>query len=823
MNSLGLRLLASLEKEFAKNKASHYRGTARIRTSQLLFPDPLRPKDEKLVDTLKRDFRGEGCLQHERDCSVPAIISDDAYHQILTHLNITSEQLRQNSTTNPTLYEIPHSVTLNCLHGQHRILAASSYLPPGDRWWLVDLFGPGIDERTRGLLREGHSYSTNYSGGEIFRQIRLCQFNRDRIGEERWRARLTVNQNQDLNKLLKRSLLVFSLDSILPLRGLWGDFHMDLILKTWTTILGPDNNLMATLDQKTVKLMELRAPAVSKLDNEFIKNKFKSQDLFPGIFDPNERRIIMDRILRIDILVPSIFTLFKDLRYLEPAAKAIKGIFPAPDFKKKTLREGLRFLFSDEIIATTKLSVQQTEDTFTETTGSFDHTFDLAIRQLFLCAMRYFTDPSNISSKKNMNPIQQTLNAPKRYLGFKLLNLSSRLNFVSLLQTSQDPIRELLIDILQTLPKEIFKLRSDPPADLINLFIQYISESTATADVYTNPAITIGGEGGEPLSRRCGRACADISSKDRVHLFLEKMHRPLHEFQNDGLDVTSFFVKRCIYLAFFGDLAIELSPQPPVEPQPPQSHKTSTEPMPQQPEVPQPPQQQPPPPEVSQSPRQNQNSAEPSLKQPPPSPEVSQSPRQNQNSAEPSLQQPPPPPKVPQPQKSPPPPEVLQPQRQNHPQNRLDEHEVQFLLAPFKNPTSTVLFDKEIVNKYAGRFANHGYSFMLEGVSFFTWDQCYEMLKYHKKRRVLVVGDPKLLKKVFPGRGSQLQLGEKKQKLGRNKLYNITNGPQPWHLENEELPHKNPIGKSSQEGKNQEESQSDENAMNKKRFSEETL
>ncbi|KAK6609669.1 hypothetical protein H4I96_03600 [Botrytis cinerea] len=611
MNSLGLRLLASLEKEFAKNKASHYKGTARVRTSQLLFPDPLRPRDEKLIESIKRDFRGEGCLQHERDCSVPAIITDDAYQQILMHFNITSDQLRQNSTTNPTFYEIPHGINLNCLHGQHRILAASSYLPPGDRWWLVDLFGPG------------------------------------------------ENENQDS-----------SLCSILmEIKN-----YIDLILKIWTAILGPDNNLMATLDQKTVKLMELRVPAVSKLDSEFIKNKFKSHDLFPSIFNSNHRRSIMNRILRINILVPSIFTLFKDLRYLEPAAKAIKGIFPASDFKKKTLREGLRFLFSDKIITTGKLAVQQTEDTFIETTGSFDYTFDLAIRQLFLCAMRYFTDPSNISSKKNMNPIQQTLNAPKRYLGFKLLNLSNRLNFVSLTMESQDPIRELLIDILKTLPKEIFKLRSDPPTDLIASFIQYISESTTALDINTNPAITIGGGEGEPLSKRCGRACADISSEDRVHLFLEKMHHPIEEFQNDGLDITSIINSA------------------PTEPQPSQSHKTSTtQPLPHESEVP---------------PRSQQNqhpatTLPPEVSQPPHPPELSQSS---------------PPPEVSQ---SAPPPRLSQrPEKAQVVEDRLDEHIVKFFLPPYKEPTFEVLFDEEEVNIRASEFAKHGHSFMLEGGPF---------------------------------------------------------------------------------------------------------
>lgn len=42
MSSLGLQLLASLEKAFAESKALHFKGTVRVRLSQLDFPWPIR-------------------------------------------------------------------------------------------------------------------------------------------------------------------------------------------------------------------------------------------------------------------------------------------------------------------------------------------------------------------------------------------------------------------------------------------------------------------------------------------------------------------------------------------------------------------------------------------------------------------------------------------------------------------------------------------------------------------------------------------------------------------------------------------------------------
>jgi hypothetical protein len=136
--------LASLEKEFAEKKALHFRGTARVRTTQLQFLDPFRPIDQKIIDALIRDFGAEGCLQHNKDCSVPAIVTDHEYQQVLSHISLNTEEFKTKSTLQPTLYEIPIHLKLNCLHGQHRIVAANSYLPSGDRWWLVDLFSSGM-------------------------------------------------------------------------------------------------------------------------------------------------------------------------------------------------------------------------------------------------------------------------------------------------------------------------------------------------------------------------------------------------------------------------------------------------------------------------------------------------------------------------------------------------------------------------------------------------------------------------------------------------------------------------------------------------------
>lgn len=90
---------------------------------------------------------------------------------------------------------------------------------------MADSF-TGLADKTKQRLREGYSYSINYTDGEIFRQIRLSQFQNDIIGEARWLARLSRTKARDLKALLKRKRLIEALDSILALRGLWSAFKL---------------------------------------------------------------------------------------------------------------------------------------------------------------------------------------------------------------------------------------------------------------------------------------------------------------------------------------------------------------------------------------------------------------------------------------------------------------------------------------------------------------------------------------------------------------------------------------------------------------------
>ena len=338
--------------------------------------------------------------------------------------------------------------------------------------------------------------------------------------------------------------------------------YINLIRTTFTSILGGQHSHLQHVDQGTVEIVQLRAPGVSRLDSEFLRNEMELKHLFPEVQDAAVRDGILQRLLGTEHPIPSLYTLFKDLRYLDPAARAVKALLPEP--AKGTIRQNLRFLYSPQEKANNSLVIQDSEILYTTISGNFNDRFDLAIRELFLCALRYFTDPAQISSKKDMNPIKQTVNAPKRFLGFKLLEFARQLGFKiqEVNGVLEEPGGRLLTDMLSNLPREIFKWDGTIPENLSVSFKEYLSKATITADSTLQPSITTIG-GGEPLSQRCGRGCGGpVDDKDRVHLFLRKLHAPLSDFQQGGSDISSFYVKRCIYLAFFGPTHIPGTVEP---------------------------------------------------------------------------------------------------------------------------------------------------------------------------------------------------------------------------------------------------------------------
>lgn len=272
-------------------------------------------------------------------------------------------------------------------------------------------------------------------------------------------------------------------------------------------------------DDNTVEALQLKVPGLSKYDAELIRNQMLSGKLFPEIRHPLARQQITSRLLAIEHRIPSIFSLFKDIRYLQPAVQMIKSLLP--NISKGTLREALRFHFSGA--NSTTIEIQTSEHKYSSFAGTPKSLFDLAIRQLFLCAIR-------ISAR----PLQQRESV---YSSVVLAELARRLGFSSEsieAISKHDPYQLMALDLVDRI------LPNKKPADLLirvqplakNLKDLVIGLGTSSA-LRPVPFITVATLG-EPVSRRCGilawtstKEGINQASDDVDNMFINQMHCPL--------------------------------------------------------------------------------------------------------------------------------------------------------------------------------------------------------------------------------------------------------------------------------------------------------
>jgi hypothetical protein len=82
---------------------------------------------------------------------------------------------------------------------------------------------------------------------------------------------------------------------------------------------------MGKVNRATVKALELRAPRASTLDAKDLRAQVLGGQVFSA-FGDRERASIWDQLRLVDGLIPSLFTFFQDLLYLQPCANYVKRL-----------------------------------------------------------------------------------------------------------------------------------------------------------------------------------------------------------------------------------------------------------------------------------------------------------------------------------------------------------------------------------------------------------------------------------------------------------------------------------------------------------------
>jgi hypothetical protein len=314
------------------------------------------------------------------------------------------------------------------------------------------------------------------------------------------------------------------------------------------TILAGRKELTQYVDRMTVENLQLRAPGTSDRDLSAVEKVFKAKALFPGIEDERNRLVIWEKLKTFTYLIPSMYTLFEDIKYLKAPANALKRLFSkTPDTVYQHMTQCL-FLGRNQSDHT--YLIQTSEQSFREEPGNSTDQIEFGYRQVWLYLWRHWTELVPECPRKDDSaptPVPQKPNVSK---WFELATLTAKLGFESdeinnLL--SSDPDRKLAIEVLHkardpeyfTYEESAFQASINQVVAIFNLAIPKSQDDVL---MILDDACE------EALERRCGRTFDKAYKHSRKHLFLDA----LHQYTGNRRNISCMFVRASVYFAFFG-------------------------------------------------------------------------------------------------------------------------------------------------------------------------------------------------------------------------------------------------------------------------------
>lgn len=128
-------------------------GSARVDITSIDLSYGVREIDPRIIDRLTKLFTQVGCQRLNPQNNVPIFIEYEDLKHILDASHLTIKELSQSKETGQSRHlSLPRSRKLRCLHGRHRLIAALSFLPVKEQWWIVNIFSSSKESMSTGYI-----------------------------------------------------------------------------------------------------------------------------------------------------------------------------------------------------------------------------------------------------------------------------------------------------------------------------------------------------------------------------------------------------------------------------------------------------------------------------------------------------------------------------------------------------------------------------------------------------------------------------------------------------------------------------------------------
>lgn len=318
------------------------------------------------------------------------------------------------------------------------------------------------------------------------------------------------------------------------------------MLDMWMEICGSDERRMRELDPDTIQALQGMAPGACRSDYAYLWEELKDGQLL-GNFTEQARAEMWSQICSVSqhTSILSLHTFFEDLKFLKGAADSLKRLLRLE--YRDTIKGHLESIYRDEGSGQQMCVLQLSDCEYKVLQGPSAARFELAYRQLWLAAFRVYQDLPAEPQKKHI--LARPRKRADEVALFRLADVASRLGF------TPEPIRNIL---LQSPTRQIAKaallavIKSGQ-----HVYKDLEREIDLVTGVFNSAEIAPIGETSSYSNNisnvenpaRWGLPHDSDHERDRQSLFLTALHREVNE---PFLSMTSIFIRRAVYFAFFG-------------------------------------------------------------------------------------------------------------------------------------------------------------------------------------------------------------------------------------------------------------------------------
>ena len=296
------------------------------------------------------------------------------------------------------------------------------------------------------------------------------------------------------------------------------------------------------MDEFTVRHIQTLAPSRSTADNSTIRDLFNQNVIFSKV--TVDREILLQNILDIPYMIPSLFTFFENLKYLEPCEKIMRSLLPPKS------RKSIRTVLFGSYYRPDQLAVEYAEGDIREHPAmSLESDRICGYQQLWLFALREAAEMGDMTPRKDNLEEKPIATEPNPLVWQAFGDLSERLGFKTAATAAlkaKDGYRQLIIQLLNKSDREL----NQKTIDTICKALKHCRKATTRSDDgcwFSSKTIS--------QERRCGRPFNSDHQTDRTSLFLPKLSAYSLE---TGDEITTLFRKRDMFVSFLGVIS---SPQ----------------------------------------------------------------------------------------------------------------------------------------------------------------------------------------------------------------------------------------------------------------------